>query len=128
MRSWIYPTFTALDLRFMIWLMSYNFRRQKQRELEERYRAVMPAVELALRAKEDEKMEGTGDHGMGVGRRHYERVREDQMGSRSDALELVLLGYYEIVEKAIEVTLIGRVGVIIGVCWMVYRQLKGRFA
>jgi 8-oxo-dGTP pyrophosphatase MutT (NUDIX family) len=130
MRLWVYPTFTALDLRFMIWLMSYNFRRRKQRELEERYQAVVPEMELGLdvvSARGDEKMEGAGRHAMGLGWRHFERVRQDQSGSRTDNVEVVMLGYYEIIKTAINVTLMGRIGVIIGVCWMVYRQLKGRF-
>lgn len=112
LRQWVYPTFTSLDLRLVLWLMSYRFRRRKQRELEEEHRAVVPAVELGLDA---------------VGYRHYGRVRQDQRGSRSHAVGLLLQGYYDIIRRAIEVTLIARVGVIIAVCWMVHRKLKGRF-
>jgi len=128
---WVYPTFVALDLRFMIWLMSYNFRRRKQREVEERYRAVVPVEELGLDtvgARGDEKMEAAEGHGTDVGWRHYERVRQDQSGFRSDAVDLVLQEYYGIIKRAVEVTLVCRVVVIMGVCWTVYRQLKGKFA
>lgn len=132
MRLWVYPTFTSLDLRLILWLMSCDFRKRKQKELEEGYRSAFPTVEQDLDAVgavngHVEKTAGAGLDGMGAGWRHYGHVRQDQRGFRSDTVGLMMQGYYAIVRRAVEVTLIGRTSVAAIALWIAYKRWTARF-
>jgi len=115
LQIWTYPTFTQLDVRFILWAMSYGFRKRKQKELEEGAQA-MPAVELgsdsvAMRDDAGSKPGEGRVEGMGLGR-YYGRWAQDQKGSRSSAVGVLLGGYYEIIQKAVLVSFITRLSVI----------------
>ncbi|QDS76667.1 hypothetical protein FKW77_000150 [Venturia effusa] len=104
LQIWTYPTFSQLDVRFILWVMSYRFRRRKQKELEEGMTA-MPAVELgsdsvALRDDLNARPGEGRMEGMGLGR-YYGRLAQDHKGSRSSAVGVLLGGYYEIIHKAV---------------------------
>ena len=129
MRSWVYPTFTPWDLRFVLWLMSYRFRTQKQKELEDGYKTPDLAAEhVQQTAMADDKIEAqvAKIDGMGAGWRLYGSVRPDQKGLRSDTITPLMSGYYGIVRRAVEVTLIGRFGVTALALWFAYNKWKAR--
>jgi 8-oxo-dGTP pyrophosphatase MutT (NUDIX family) len=122
-KIWTYPTFTPLDVRFTLWLLSYSFRRRKQMELEEDKKG-FPAVEPGLEAVPEDGEPGHGRvEGMGLGR-YYGRVRQDQRGSRSSAVNLLLGGYYEIVRTAVAVSLCTRVSVASVILYYMFKGLK----
>lgn len=115
LQIWTYPTFTHLDVRFILWAMSYRFRQRKQRELEEGMTAV-PAVELgtdsvALRDGLDSKPGEGSMEGMELGR-YYGRLAQDQKGSRSSAVGVLLGGYYEVIQRAVLASFATRLAVI----------------
>lgn len=129
MRQWVYPTFSPLDMRFVLWLLSYNFRKRKQKELEEGYQVAVPVVERGLdivgvQNGLVEKTEAAKADGMGAGWRHYGRVRNDQRGFRSDAFGSLMQGYYTLVRRAVEITLVGRLSLLAVVLWIAYRKLR----
>jgi 8-oxo-dGTP pyrophosphatase MutT (NUDIX family) len=129
LQIWTYPTFTQLDVRFILWAMSYRFRKQKQKELEEGAQA-MPAVELgsdsvAIRNDADSKPGEGRVEGMGLGR-YYGRWAQDQKGSRSSAVGVLLGGYYEIIHKAVLVSFITRLSVIAAVGFFSWKEFVKR--
>lgn len=125
LQIWTYPTFTQLDVRFILWALSYRFRKRKQKELEDGCQA-MPAVELgsdsvALRDDPD-AMPGEGRvEGMGLGR-YYGRLAQDQKGSRSSAVGVLLGGYYEIIQKAVPLSFVTRLSVISAVGYFAWKR------
>jgi hypothetical protein len=122
-RIWTYPTFTPLDVRFTLWLLSYSFRRRKQKELEEDKKG-FPAVDADFEAVTGDGEPGHGRvEGMGVGR-YYGRIRQDQKGSRSSAVNLLLGGYYEIVRTAVVVSLVTRTSAAAAILYYTWKALK----
>lgn len=129
LQIWTYPTFTQLDVRFILWAMSYRFRKCKQKELEEGMTA-MPAVELgsdsvALRDDPDAKPGEGRMEGMGLGR-YYGRLAQDQKGSRSSAVGVLLGGYYEIIHKAVLVSFATRLSVISAIGYFTWTRILRR--
>ena len=128
-RAWVYPTFTPLDLRFVLWLMSYRFRTQKQKELEDGYKAAELAAEDPQQAGDvngEVKAPVAKIDGMGAGWRLYGSVTPDQKSFRSDTITPLMSGYYNIVRRAVEVTLIGRLGIAAVALWFTYKGWKAR--
>ncbi|KAJ9665372.1 hypothetical protein H2201_004449 [Coniosporium apollinis] len=121
-RLWTYPTFTPWDVRFAVWALSYNLRKEKQKLIAQGAHKAPAAVEegldpVAVRTPEPgetvggedrEKPGEAGISGLGVGR-YYGRLRREQRGSRSSAVGVMLEGYYDIVRRAVKVALVGRV-------------------
>jgi 8-oxo-dGTP pyrophosphatase MutT (NUDIX family) len=121
-RIWTYPTFTPVDVRFTLWLLSYAFRRRKQRELEDDKKG-FPAVDADFEAVTQGEPGHGRVEGMGVGR-YYGRIRQDQKGSRSSAVNLLLGGYYEIVRTAVVVSLITRSAAAAAILYYTWKALK----
>ncbi|KAK4580355.1 hypothetical protein LTR86_000558 [Recurvomyces mirabilis] len=70
---WTYPTFTPLDVRFWVWLMTYRFKDRKRAELQAGH-AVMhrpsfggASESMASSAVLVERPDETGFHGLGTG-------------------------------------------------------------
>jgi hypothetical protein len=127
---WTYPTFTALDIRFVLWAMSYNFRHRKQRELEEgRSRDEVPTVDLGMDTvgtAEKFDIGGSSASNGEAGSRYVGRVRQDARGSRSATIGSMLEGYYTIIQKAVVVAVLGRATVTALVAYLVWRRVRSR--
>ncbi|KAI9845647.1 MAG: hypothetical protein M1837_004621 [Sclerophora amabilis] len=115
-----YPTYTAPDLRFVIWCMTYAFRKRKQREVEHVHGVGMAALKTGLEADspghvevgaqaDDGTIEGLGDGDLS------RRIRRNQRGSRLSPTGVLLDGYFDLLRSAIYVTLIARAAVGSGV-------------
>lgn len=91
---WTYPTFTPLDVRFLIWLFTYRFKERKRSELQSgaefnhnisrrggkeasfggaaesvRITGLDGSTECSIPAANDERPNETGFHGLGTGLR-----------------------------------------------------------
>lgn len=122
LRFWTYPTFTAPDLRLILWIMAYRFRRRKVREMKrgEENAYGTAAVEEGLDAvsagqwtkNEVARPAEVGIGGLGVGSsldrsQHQHRSRL----SRSSAVGNLLEGYFDIIQRAVVVAVVMRVAV-----------------
>jgi len=91
LRAWTYPTFTTLDVRLILHLMTIKFRADREKELD--------GMKVALKAEEERaKREG----------RCPARLRLDQRRSDANSVGLLLSGYYQLVRKAVVVTFLLR--------------------
>ncbi|KAF7197958.1 hypothetical protein HII31_00672 [Pseudocercospora fuligena] len=139
---WTYPTFTPLDVRFAIWLMTYNFKERKRIELQSgtefSFRGMRPsfggASESGIISKvqpiadvsestvfvegpeENERVDETGLHGLGTG------MGVGKVASRKSAVATMLEGYYDIVRRAVAVSLAGRAGVAVVLGVLLYKK------
>lgn len=135
---WEFPTFTPWDVRFTLWAMSYQFRKRKRQLLASYYVKAPIAVEEGLESvaapnessddstSEEDKPGEVGIGGLGVGR-YYGKIRSSAKGSRSSSVGTLLEGYYDIVQKAVAVALVGRVSVVallVATFWIRYRKRR----
>jgi hypothetical protein len=127
---WTYPTFTALDIRFVLWALSYNFRHRKQRELEQgRIRNDVPTVDLGMDTVGTANKFDIGGSSASegeIGSRYVGRVRQDTRGSRSAIIGSMLEGYYGIIRRAVVVAVLGRATVAGLVAYLVWRRVRSR--
>ena len=133
LKLWTYPTFTPWDVRFAVWLLSYRFRKQKERELGVQSTPDMMwgdeqnevEREVFYRAEDGFKM---NPHRKEVPRldayktKHVDSAEVGISGLPSGqssrvslvqrrntgAVSLMLEGYYDIVRRAVAITLVGR--------------------
>ncbi|TKA24021.1 hypothetical protein B0A50_06912 [Salinomyces thailandicus] len=133
---WTYPTFTPLDVRLIVWLMTYRFKDRKRAELQSGtavlHKPAFGAVSesLANSAVMVEKPRGlesesgrpdeTGLHGLGSG-----SVVGDPK-SRKAAVSTMLEGYYDIVRRAVGAALVGRASLLSLVLYMAWRRWRRR--
>ncbi|KXT14896.1 hypothetical protein AC579_750 [Pseudocercospora musae] len=140
---WTYPTFTPLDVRFAIWLMTYNFKERKRIELQSgtefSFRGMRPSFGGASESgimsnvvqpisdvsestvfveglEESERVDETGLHGLGTG------TGVGKVASRKSAVATMLEGYYDIVRRAVAVSLAGRAGAAVVLGVVLYRK------
>lgn len=94
LKLWTYPTFTPFDARFVVWAVTYKFRKHKQRSLS------MVEGHTSLNVDESSKNEDPAEstHGSMV----YKVPTESAVG-------IMLDGYYDLVRKAMFVLLLLRV-------------------
>jgi 8-oxo-dGTP pyrophosphatase MutT (NUDIX family) len=124
LKIWTYPTFTALDTRFLLWLLSYSFRKRKQKELGEGSISVpgvddkFEAIQAEALAPVEGRVEGVG------GGRYYGRVRQDKKGSRSSAVGTLLTGYYDFVRTAVIASAVWRLSVTSIAAYYLWRRLR----
>lgn len=135
---WTYPTFTNWDVRFVMWAMSYRFRKQKSLEMstvaqtsttgivEEGVDAAeMPKQDLSG-AKEDEEKPGeVGIAGLGVGC-NWGKTGRAKMVARGAAVNSMLEGYYPIVRKAVATALVGRISVVALLAAFIWNKYRPR--
>ena len=108
---WSYPTFSPPDVRFIIWAMSYRFRKRKQAEVESGRLHSPAGVELGLDAINPNNDAGLDKHypeagisGNSVGSRAWLKA-PSQHGFNSSAIGTMLEGYYDIVRRGVAVAL-----------------------
>ncbi|PZD33427.1 nudix family hydrolase, partial [Pyrenophora tritici-repentis] len=110
---WTYPTFTNWDVRFIMWAMSYRFRKQKSLEMSTAGSSVSPTSyqdfpgvgSEALGSLEEEKPGEVGIAGLGVGR-GWGQTGRSKMMARGAAVNSMLQGYYPYVRKAVATALV----------------------
>jgi hypothetical protein len=121
---WTYPTFTSWDVRFVMWAMSYRFRKEKAVEMSSRSTSISGSTRSPLQDLPGLGSEGVGPlynekhepgevgiAGLGVGRGWGQTGRE-KMIARGAAVNSMLVGYYPIIRRAVATALIGRVGIV----------------
>lgn len=128
---WTYPTFSPPDVRFIIWAMSFRFRKRKQAEIQSGRLHSPAGVEVGLDAINPNNDAGDIPHqpeagisGNSVGSRAWMRAA-GQHGFNSSAIGTMLEGYYDIVRKGVAVALLSRCGIITSlaaVYWMMKRR------
>jgi hypothetical protein len=134
---WTYPTFTSWDVRFVMWAMSYRFRRQKSIEMSSMSthssttagkqdlpgfgsEAVGP---IFSEAEEGDKPGEVGIAGLGVGR-GWGQTGRAKMVARGATVNSMLEGYYPIVRKAVATSLAGRIGVIALLAFVAWKKIE----
>ena len=125
---WAFPTFTPPDLRLVLWLLSYRFRRRKARAVEQASSAVRLRIEGADEAPDGHPGQ-SGIEGLGVGRYfggEHDLGRPARVGERSSAVGILLEGYYGHVRAAIVVTLLARLAAASGTVIWLWRWWRGR--
>ncbi|KAF1844594.1 uncharacterized protein K460DRAFT_376249 [Cucurbitaria berberidis CBS 394.84] len=136
---WTYPTFTNWDVRFVMWALSYRFRKQKALELSTTTTSSSitgdsretPVQNLAGAGAEalgglsegSEKPGEVGIAGLGVGR-GWGQTGRAKMTARGAAVNSMLEGYYPIVRKAVATALAGRIGVAALLVFWAWRSFK----
>ncbi|KAI8943440.1 hypothetical protein NX059_001450 [Plenodomus lindquistii] len=137
---WTYPTFTNWDVRFVMWAMSYRFRRQRALEMSTTTSSIctsstdegssdVPVQDFpgigseAVGALYEEKPGEVGIAGLGVGRAWGQTGRA-KMVARGAAVNSLLEGYYPLVRKAVATALVGRLGVAALIAAMVWRSFQ----
>jgi hypothetical protein len=128
---WTYPTFTNWDVRFVMWAMSYRFRKEKSLEMSTAASSVsttnfqdFPGIgSEAIGSLEEEKPGEVGIAGLGVGRGWGQSGRAKMM-ARGAAVNSMLEGYYPFVRKAVATALVGRIGVVVLAVFLVWRKLN----
>jgi 8-oxo-dGTP pyrophosphatase MutT (NUDIX family) len=107
LRAWTYPTFTTLDVRLILHLMTHRFRQERDRELDA-HKVSFPSAE------EQAKREG----------RPAARLRLDQRRSDANSVGLLLAGYYTLVRRAVLVTFLVRGAVMGLIMWGLWKRRK----
>lgn len=131
-RLWTYPTFTPYDVRFLLWTMSYRFRKNKEQVLAEYHNGQAPIVveegldSIAPQTNGSADPPESGISGLGV-ERYYSRLGQKNPATRSSAVGILLEGYYDIVRKTVALALGARVSafaVLIGTLVVRYRRQR----
>ncbi|KAH9882785.1 hypothetical protein J1614_000151 [Plenodomus biglobosus] len=140
---WTYPTFTNWDVRFVMWAMSYRFRRQRALEMSTVASSTsststgeasgnapvqdFPGVgSEAVGALYEEKPGEVGIAGLGVGR-GWGQTGRAKMVARGAAVNSLLEGYYPLVRKAVATALVGRLGVaalLAALAWRTFQKTR----
>jgi hypothetical protein len=134
---WTYPTFTNWDVRFVMWAMSYRFRKQKASEMSTAVSSVatskagdggpwqdFPGIgSEAMGPLYDDKPSQVGIAGLGAGR-GWGQTGRAKMIARGAAVNSLLEGYYPIVRKAVATALVGRISVAALLAVLVWRRLQ----
>jgi len=136
LQLWTYPTFSSPDVRFIVWLLSFRFRRQKERELAANPIQTPAAIELGLdqmpspqrgtnvnsllRKPSEGGFSGLGTYSSGALRKRY--------GSTSGAVGTMLEGYYEILRKGVMLAVVARTATFIALAATVTYHWRKRQA
>jgi hypothetical protein len=121
---WTYPTFTNWDVRFVMWAMSYRFRKQKAVEMSTQAAMGLETTSVpVIDAEVAEKPGEVGIAGLGVGR-SWGRAGRAKMVARNAAVNSMLEGYYPIVRKAVATALAARIGLVVGLAVVLGKRYR----
>jgi 8-oxo-dGTP pyrophosphatase MutT (NUDIX family) len=115
----IYPSFTSPDVRFLLWLFSYNYRKRNvaAAELElEKLTIPTPDPETNL-------VTITGEGGDDQVR-YFGRIRSEMRGRRGNAHLALMPGYYPIIKQAVVAATLFKLGLLGALVTIVYRRWR----
>ncbi|OTA30428.1 hypothetical protein BTJ68_11051 [Hortaea werneckii EXF-2000] len=151
---WTYPTFSPLDVRFVVWLMTYRFKQRKRAELQAG--TAVPSSSTSSSSTGTNTATPTKEAGparMNLHRPSFGGVTESLANSavlvpptrrngpprsnnekngdptpdpRKAAVSTMLEGYYDIVRRAVGVALLGRAATALVIVLWVLRRRRGR--
>jgi 8-oxo-dGTP pyrophosphatase MutT (NUDIX family) len=115
--QFVYPTFTAPDVRLLLWLLSYNFRKRNVTTAESELKKLSiptpdPETNLVTVKGEDGRDEI----------RYFGRIRADLQGRRGKAAFDLLPGYYPIIRKAVVAATLLKLGALGALISILYRK------
>ncbi|KAF2672306.1 hypothetical protein BT63DRAFT_370174 [Microthyrium microscopicum] len=90
MQTWIYPSWTALDMRFCLWILSYNYRKTKDIELQQS----MLAKKVPTPDADQMMVQLDGEE------RYFGRIRSEVRGRRGHLQIAWLPAYFKIIQRA----------------------------
>lgn len=152
LEMWTYPSFTPLDVRFMIWIMTLKFKNRKRIELQSgaeirdgasfgaagesvRVTGMDGSTECLVPTTNSERADETGFHGLGTGLRSgkFKSTMTHLLeGWVQFVVERTLPScadgsrYYELVRRAVILAMMGRVGMGVLTGLLVYRAGRRR--
>jgi len=130
---WTYPTFTNWDVRFVMWAMSYRFRKEMAREMSTAPLSISTGITEEAADETELRKQGppevpepgqVGIAGLGVGR-HWGKTGRAKMVARGAAVNSMLEGYYPIVRTAVATALAGRITIaalVVAYIWNKYKR------
>ncbi|KAI9657167.1 MAG: hypothetical protein M1821_003334 [Bathelium mastoideum] len=149
LKLWIYPTFTPWDVRFVVWALSYRFKKRKEREL-----SAQSTPDMMWGDEQNEverEMFYRAEDGFKINPHHKDIPQSDQYKTvdtagaevgisglpsgqsrptglvqrrNTGAVSLMLEGYYDIVRKAVAVALLGRCCGVTALLYFLWRKRK----
>lgn len=129
---WTWPTFSPLDVRLVIWIMSYSFRMRKLRQIGVGQGHEPAAVEEGLDATDDPKSKTSEPRpgevsvsGLGAAQL-YSKPRQSHESPRSSAVGIMLEGYYDLVRRAVLVALALRISTGAALFILLIRRFRPR--
>lgn len=146
---WSYPTFTPLDVRFTVWLLTYRFKNRKRAELQSGsdFRTLRPSFGTASESCAPgigdvsestimvDRPDETGLHGLGTGsgvgdfKGNKAAVATMLEGFVESLARLTLpeitnrSRYYDIVRRAVGLALVGRFSAVVVLAVIAWRRL-----
>ena len=122
---WTYPTFSPLDIRLAIWLLSYRFRKQKEKELFSSFDKTLQTVDA-----HSEAMASLNDWSIRARRvepgpgQASTRMPDTETSCRleTSGVSLMLEGYYDIVRQAVRYTLVARCAIVAVIAYALVRR------
>ncbi|MCJ1392732.1 hypothetical protein MMC18_005603 [Xylographa bjoerkii] len=125
-KLWTWPTFSPWDLRVMVWLMTYRLHKRKVQELDSERQESPTIIEEGLDTlgvqKNRWQPHGVHMDGLGLTGSQHASNRVTSSGAIGHLLE----GHYELMRRAVLVTLILRLGIGVGVIALVLRRMRRR--
>ncbi|MBE7182549.1 MAG: hypothetical protein INR71_15315 [Terriglobus roseus] len=146
-RLWIYPTFTAPDLQFVLWAISRGFRARKAKLLEQGIANMGSPITLGEGSQAAAVRNGsfsaaltptgvatpdgnatlereTGIEVPSTGGQREGMTLKPKSASRSNAVESLLEGYYDYVQRAVQLTVLGRATLVGAVVFYIIRKKR----
>jgi 8-oxo-dGTP pyrophosphatase MutT (NUDIX family) len=116
--QFMYPSFTALDVRFFLWLLSYQYRRRKAEEEQDAIKKLkLPTPDA------DNLVLWTAEDG-GVEKRYFGRIRTDLRGTRGRNGFLMLREYYGIIKHAVIGATVAKICLATVALFLVYKRIS----
>ena len=125
-KLWTWPTFSLWDLRVMVWLLTYRLHKRKVQELDAQRQDGPTIIEEGLDTLgvQRSRWQPHGVHMDGLGLTGARHASTRAMGS--GAVGHLLEGHYNLMRRAVVVTLIMRLGLSAAVLAGVLRRLRRR--
>ncbi|MCJ1295016.1 hypothetical protein MMC34_006577 [Xylographa carneopallida] len=123
-KLWTWPTFSPWDLRMMVWLLTYRLHKRKVQELESKQQGSVMVVEEGLDTlgvqKHRWQPHGVHMDGLGLTSSQHASNRVASAGAIGHLLE----GHYDVMRRAVVVTLTMRLALAAAVLALVLRRIR----
>ena len=123
-KLWTWPTFSPWDLRLMVWFMTYRLHKRKVQELDFKQQGSPTVIEEGLDTlgAQKNRWQPHGVHMDGLGLNGSQHASHP--ASSAGAIGHLLEGHYDLLRRAVAVTLMMRLGLGAGVLAFVLRQMR----